>query len=63
MTIEAIHAWDHHPETLAQYKADIEREFEIPVVMARSKQAAVGQADILVTTTRGKGSLVEAAWV
>ena len=63
MTIEAIHAWDHHPQTLAQYKADIEREFGIPVVMARSKQDAVEQADILVTTTRGKGSLVEAAWV
>jgi alanine dehydrogenase len=63
MTIEAIHAWDHHPQTLAQYKADIERDFGIPVVMARSKQDAVEQADILVTTTRGKGSLVDAAWV
>lgn len=63
MTIETIHAWDHHPESLARFKADIEREFGIPVVMARSKQDAVEQADILVTTTRGKGSLVEAAWV
>lgn len=63
MQIEAIHAWDHHPETLAQYQADIEHDFGIPVVAAHSKQAAVEQADILVTTTRGKGSLVEAAWV
>lgn len=63
MKIEAIHAWDHHPETLTRYKVDIEREFGIPVVMARSKQAAVEQADILITTTRGKGSLVEAAWI
>lgn len=63
MKIETIHAWDHHPETLARYKADIEREFGIPVVMARSKQEAVEQADILITTTRGKGSLVEAAWI
>lgn len=63
MTIETIHAWDHHPETLARYKADIELEFGIPVVMAPSKQDAVERADILVTTTRGKGSLVEAAWV
>jgi ornithine cyclodeaminase/alanine dehydrogenase len=63
MTIETIHAWDHHPESLARYQADIEREFGIPVVMARSKQDAVESADILVTTTRGKGSLVEAAWV
>ena len=63
MTIEAIHAWDHYPQNLARYKADIEREFGIPVVMASSKQNAVEHADILVTTTRGKGSLVEAAWV
>lgn len=63
MKIEEIHAWDHHPETLARYKADIEREFGIPVVMAPTKQEAVEQADILITTTRGKGSVVEAAWV
>ncbi|WP_343593323.1 ornithine cyclodeaminase family protein [Paracidovorax wautersii] len=63
MEIEAIHAWDHHPETAARYQADIEREFGIPVVVEDTKQAAVEQADILVTTTRGKGSLVEAAWV
>jgi alanine dehydrogenase len=63
MSIEAIHAWSRQPETLARYKADIEREFGIPVVAARSKQEAVEQADILITTTRGKGSLVEAAWV
>ena len=63
MSIEAIHAWDSHAQTLAQFKADIEREFGIPVVAAASKQAAVQQADILVTTTRGKGSLVEAAWI
>jgi alanine dehydrogenase len=63
MKIEEIHAWDHHAETLAGFKADIEGEFDIPVVMASSKQAAVEQADILITTTRGKGSLVEAGWV
>lgn len=63
MKIEEIHAWDHHPENLARYKADIEGEFGIPVVMARSMQAAVEQADILITTTRGKGALVEAAWI
>ena len=63
MRIEAIHAWDNHPETLRRFKADIESEFDIPVTMAASKQAAVERADILVTTTRGKGSLVEAAWV
>jgi len=63
MQIEAIHAWDHHPESTARFKTDIEHEFGIPVVVEDTKQAAVEWADILVTTTRGKGSLVEAAWV
>ena len=63
MKIEQVHAWDSHPDALRKYKADIEGEFGIPVVMAGSKKEAVEQADILITTTRGKGSLVEAAWV
>jgi ornithine cyclodeaminase/alanine dehydrogenase len=63
MTIEEIHAWSHDPGKLRKYKADIEGEFGIPVVIAASKKEAVEQADILVTTTRGKGSLVEAGWV
>lgn len=63
MRIEEIHAWHSNPETLSRYKADIEREFNIPVVMAASKRDAVEQADILITTTRGKGSLVEAEWI
>ncbi|MDK1384829.1 ornithine cyclodeaminase family protein [Sinorhizobium sp. 8-89] len=63
MKIEAIHAWDSHPDTLSKYKTDIESEFRIPVMLANSKKEAVEQADILITTTRGKGSLVEADWV
>ncbi|MBP2237966.1 ornithine cyclodeaminase/alanine dehydrogenase [Sinorhizobium kostiense] len=63
MKIEEIHAWDNSPETLSKYKADIESEFGIPVIMAASKKEAVEQADILITTTRGKGSLVETDWV
>lgn len=63
MRIEEIHAWDSNPESLARYKADIESTFGIPVVMAASKQEAVEQADVLITTTRGTGSLVKAAWV
>ena len=63
MTIESIHAWARNTASITQFQADIEREFGIPVVVARSKQDAVEQADILVTTTRGKGSLVEASWV
>lgn len=63
MKIEEIHAWDSNPDTLSQYKTDIESEFGIPVTVASSKKEAVEQADILITTTRGKGSLVEADWV
>ncbi|MBX4958768.1 ornithine cyclodeaminase family protein [Rhizobium lentis] len=63
MKIEEIHAWDSNPDTLFKYKTDIESELGIPVMMANSKREAVEQADILVTTTRGKGSLVEADWV
>jgi ornithine cyclodeaminase/alanine dehydrogenase len=63
MDIGQIVAWDSSRDALFQYKTDIESEFGIPVVMANSKKEAVEQADILVTTTRGTGSLVEAAWV
>jgi alanine dehydrogenase len=63
MKIERIHAWSRSPDTLSRFKADIEIELGIPVVMADSKRGAVEQADILVTTTRGKGPLVEAGWV
>jgi ornithine cyclodeaminase/alanine dehydrogenase len=63
MKIEEIHAWSRNPDTIFKYKTDIESEFGIPVIMASSKEEAVEQADILITTTRGKGSLVEADWV
>ncbi|WP_354684263.1 ornithine cyclodeaminase family protein [Cupriavidus necator] len=63
MQIEEIHAWNRNPQTLARFKTDIEGEFGIPVILANSKKEAVGQADILITATRGKGPLVEASWV
>ena len=63
MKIDEIHAWSRTAETLAQYKADIEREFAIPVIIAGSKKQAVENADIVITTTRGVGDLVDASWV
>ena len=63
MQIEEIHAWSRNPETLAGFKADIEGELAIPVILADAEKEAVEQADILITTTRGKGPLVEASWV
>ncbi|WAJ39300.1 ornithine cyclodeaminase family protein [Pseudomonas sp. GOM7] len=61
--IEVIHAWSRTPETRERFKADIEGELGIPVILADSKKEAVEQADILITTTRGKGPLVQASWV
>ncbi|KTT48707.1 ornithine cyclodeaminase [Pseudomonas oryzihabitans] len=63
MRITEIHAWSRSPASSACFKADVESELGIPVILSGSKQAAVEQADILVTTTRGKGPLVEAEWV
>ena len=63
MEVERIHAWSRSPDTLSRFKADIESELGIPVAIASSKKEAVEQGDILITTTRGKGPLVEAGWV
>jgi len=63
MDIEEIHAWSRTPATRQAFKADIESTTGIPVIIADSCQAAVGQADILITTTRGKGPLIEADWI
>ena len=63
LKIDEIHAWSRTPENLLRFKTEIEQEFNIPVIAANSKKEAVEQADILVTTTRGKGDLVEASWV
>jgi len=63
MKIDEIHAWSRTVETLAKFKDDIESELGIPVIVTGSKQQAVEKADILITTTRGLGAPVEAAWV
>lgn len=63
MKIRRIYAWDLNPEAAAQYRADIERDYGIPVTVCASKEEAAGRGDILITTTRGKGTVVERAWV
>ncbi|WP_186394883.1 ornithine cyclodeaminase family protein [Stappia sp. TSB10GB4] len=63
MKIEAVHAANRSPDALAAFKADIEREFGIPVMPEQSARDAVEKADILITTTRGSGPVVEADWV
>ncbi len=63
MDIKEIHAFDNYKPSLESFKKDIETELNIPVILEETKQAAVEKADVLVTTTRGKGSVVEASWV
>lgn len=63
MSIKEIHAYDEFEESVFKFKEDIERDYSIPVIIEKTKREAVEKADILVTTTRGKGSVVEAAWV
>ena len=63
MNIKEIHAFDAFKESMAKFKDDIEKELGKPVELEETKKAAVEKADVLVTTTRGKGDLVEAAWV
>ncbi len=63
MEIEKVYAWNRSDDALIMFKHDIEKEFGIPVIISETKQAAVEKADILVMTTRGKGSLVEADWI
>ena len=63
MQIDEIYAWSRTSETCERFKVQNEAEFGILVILAESKKAAVEHADILITTTRGKGSLVEASWV
>jgi Predicted ornithine cyclodeaminase, mu-crystallin homolog len=61
--IKKIHAWDLFPESSAKFKEDMESELGIPVTVEATKREAVEKADILVSTTRGKGSVIEADWV
>jgi alanine dehydrogenase len=63
MQIEAIHAADRSAEALAAFKAEIEGAFGIPVTAAASVQDAVEVADIVITTTRAGGVVVQAGWV
>ncbi|MRT28676.1 ornithine cyclodeaminase family protein [Herbaspirillum sp. CAH-3] len=61
--IQGIKAWSRTAEKMASFQADIERDFGLPVALATSAQDVVASSDILVTTTRGTGPVVEAKWV
>ncbi len=63
MDIKKIYAWDKYETAAESFKKDIEAELNIPVTVATTKREAVEQCDILVTTTRGKGTVVESQWI
>ena len=61
--IRKIHCWDSIEENAVKFKNDIENELKIPVVIEKSKKEAVEKADIVISTTRGTGPVIEADWV
>jgi alanine dehydrogenase len=63
MKIDRIHAWGRTPEGLVVFKSYMEAEFGLPVIAADSPQAAVAQADVVITTTRASGVVLHAGWL
>ncbi|MCJ7855609.1 ornithine cyclodeaminase family protein [Lachnospiraceae bacterium NSJ-143] len=63
MDIKEIHAFDSYTPAVESFKKDIEGEFGIPVIIEKSMKEAVEVSDIVVSTTRGKGPLIEASWI
>ncbi|MCI8342816.1 MAG: ornithine cyclodeaminase family protein [Firmicutes bacterium] len=61
--IKEIHAWDKFSKAAEKFKNDIESELKIPVIVEQCEQEAVSKADIIVTTTRGKGNVIDSSWV
>lgn len=61
--IRKVHCWDSIEENAIKFKNDIENELKIPVVIESSKKEAVEKADIVISTTRGKGPVIETDWV
>jgi len=63
MHIEEICAWNRSESGAQRFKDDIEAELGIPVRLCSREQEAVSAGDIVITTTRGAGPVVEAGWV
>ncbi|MBB3988306.1 ornithine cyclodeaminase/alanine dehydrogenase-like protein (mu-crystallin family) [Sagittula marina] len=63
MQIESIHAWGRSPEGAQAFAAEIEAEFGISVVCATSAEQAVAEADVVITTTRASGVVLQDGWL
>ena len=63
MRIEKIHAWGRSPTGLQAFKSEIEAEFGLPVLASVTAQQAVAEADVVVTTTRASGVVVQDGWL
>lgn len=63
MQIDQIHAWGRSPENVSTFAAEIEADYGIPVSAEETAEAAVAQADVVVTTTRASGVVLRAGWL
>lgn len=63
MQIREIYAYDQFPASAQAFQEDIQSELGIPVHCCATAQEAVSHADVLVTTTRGTGDVVQKEWV
>ncbi len=63
MTIDHIHAVNRSAEGLAAFASDIGNAFGIPVTPVATARDAVAQADIVITTTRATGVVLQAEWL
>lgn len=58
--IDRLHVWGRSSAGIAAFKSEIEAEFDLPVIPAASAHEAVAEADIVITTTRASGIVLNA---
>jgi alanine dehydrogenase len=62
-TWQEAHAWSPHTDRCEAYCAEMSTRFDKPVRRAASIEAAVRDADVIVTTTPSRAALVCEPWV
>lgn len=63
MQIDTMTAWGRSKTGAEAFAAEIEAEFGLPVLVEDTAQQAVARADIVVTTTRASGPVLQAGWL
>jgi ornithine cyclodeaminase len=62
-TIEAVTIWDHSPLNADNYMRDMIEDHDLDIQIADSVQAAVEQADIIISVTAIQHPLIKADWL